>query len=88
MDGPLLYLHEHKVIVCSICGHCIKGDGVDLHLQKFHKDVHLNVRKEWCQRVKETTWKPQHVQVFHHVLLTYRLSLRLILRRCDVDYFV
>jgi hypothetical protein len=48
MDGPLLYLHDHKVIVCSLCCHCIKADGVDLHLQRFHKDTQVqssNYRK-------------------------------------------
>jgi hypothetical protein len=53
MDGPLLYLHDHKVIVCTTCCHCIKGDGVGLHLRRFHKEVPIDVRKECCSRVKE-----------------------------------
>jgi hypothetical protein len=53
MDGPLLYLQNHKVIVCSPCGHCIKPDGAELHLQRFHKDIKINQRKEWSRDVKQ-----------------------------------
>jgi hypothetical protein len=53
MEGPLLYLHGHKVIVCTACGHCIKGDGAELHLRRFHKEVPIDLRKECCRRVKE-----------------------------------
>jgi len=53
MDGPLRYLHDYKVVLCSACGHCIKGDGVELHLQRFHQDVQRSLRKEWCRQVKD-----------------------------------
>jgi hypothetical protein len=53
MEGPLLYLHEHKVILCTPCGFCIKGDGVELHLRRFHSGVPINQRKECCRRVKQ-----------------------------------
>jgi hypothetical protein len=53
MNGLLLYLHTHKVIVCIPCGYCIKGDGAELHLRRFHKDVPINLRKECCRHVKQ-----------------------------------
>jgi hypothetical protein len=53
MDRVLRYLPKYKVILCSICRYCIKGDGIDLHLQRVHKDVHFKTRKEWRQQIKE-----------------------------------
>ena len=53
MDRVLRYLPKYKVVLCSICSHCIKGDGIDLHLRRFHKDVHFKTRREWQQQLKE-----------------------------------
>lgn len=53
MEDLLQYLPEHKVIVCSTCRYCIKSNGVELHLQRFHKDVQFKIRKDWCNVVNQ-----------------------------------
>jgi Orsellinic acid/F9775 biosynthesis cluster protein D len=40
-----VYLHEHKLLVCRDCKHCLQPNGIQLHLQKKHRSTQLVTRK-------------------------------------------
>ena len=47
-----IYLHEHKLLVCHGCKHCLQPNGIQSHLQKKHQSTQLATRKELIEYAK------------------------------------
>jgi hypothetical protein len=73
MENPFQYQPEHKVIICVLCNHCITGSGAKLHLQRIHKEIPLQVRKEWCRHVTQIVEKEELLEP-DNVILPQRTS--------------
>jgi uncharacterized C2H2 Zn-finger protein len=46
VDEHLLYVEEHRVVICRTCKYCIRPGGPCYHFRRYHNELGLPTRKE------------------------------------------